>query len=138
MVKKKDIPIITQCRLIGLNRSSYYHIPIVKEYDDKLIYEILKIYEETPFYGYRKVTKLLQRRDFNIGEKEVKKLRKMLGLKTIYRAPKTTNMDYNHKIYPYLLRELEINKVNQVWSTDINLHTSRKRVYILNSSYRLV
>jgi putative transposase len=117
--KNIEIPIRTQCQLVGLNRSSYYHIPVVKEYDDKLIDEILNIYEETPFYGYRKVTKLLQKRDFNVGKKEVKKLRKMLGLKTIYRAPRTTNRDYSHKIYSYLLRDLEINKVNQVWSTDI-------------------
>ena len=75
--KNRDIPIRTQCRLIGLSRSSYYHISVVKEYDDKLIDEILTIHEDTPFYGYRKVTRLLQRRDFNVGKKEVKKLRKI-------------------------------------------------------------
>jgi putative transposase len=127
----KDIPIRTQCLLLGLNRSSYYHTPIVKEYDDKLIDEILKIYEDTPFYGYRKITKLLQRRDFNVGKKEVKKIRKMLGLKTIYRSPKTTNRDHSHKVYPYLLRDLKINKVNQVWSTDITyIPTEKGFIYL--------
>ena len=55
----------------------------------------------------------------------------MLGLKTIYRAPKTTTRDYSHKIYPYVLRELEINKVNQVWSTDITyIPTGKGFIYL--------
>ncbi len=130
-VTNKDLAIMTQCTLIGLNRSSYYHMPIQKEYDDKLIDEILNIQEDTPFYGYRRVTKELQNRGFNIGRKSVKKLRKMLGLKTIYTAPKTTDKNYNHKVYPYLLRELEINKVNQVWSTDITyIPTPKGFIYL--------
>ncbi len=122
---------MTQCELLGLSRSTYYHTPTNKEYDDKLIDEILKIQEETPFYGYRKVTKELQNRGFNIGRKSIKKLRKMLGLKTIYRAPKTTDRNYSHKVFPYLLRELEINKVNQVWSTDITyIPTPKGFIYL--------
>jgi len=131
-ITNKDLTIMTQCQLIGLNRSSYYHILTPKEYDDKLIDEILKIQEETPFYGYRKVTKELHDRGFKkVGRKSVKKLRKMLGLKTIYRAPKTTDRNYSHSVYPYLLRELEINKVNQVWSTDITyIPTGKGFIYL--------
>jgi putative transposase len=128
----KDLPITVQCQLLDLNRSSYYHAKKSKEYDDKLIDEVLKIQEETPFFGYRKVTKELQRRGFNkIGRKSVKKLRKMLGLKTIYQAPKTTDRNYSHEVYPYLLRDLEINKVNQVWSTDITyIPTPKGFIYL--------
>ena len=111
----KDVSIMTQCSLIGLNRSSYYHVAKRKEYDEKLIDEIVKIQEELPVYGHRRVTKELQNRGFNVGRKTVKKLRDMLGLRTIYTVPKTTQRNYEHKVYPYLLRELEINRVNQVW-----------------------
>jgi len=127
----KDVNIMTQCSLMGLNRSSYYHIPKTKEYDEKLIDEIIKIQEEIPTYGHRRVTKELQNRGFNVGRKSVKKLRAMLGLKTIYTAPKTTQRNYAHKVYPYLLKELKINKVNQVWSTDITyIPTPKGFIYL--------
>ncbi len=127
----KEVTIMTQCSLMGLNRSSFYHAPKVKRYDEKLIDEIIKIQEEIPTYGNRRVTIELQNRGFNIGRKSVKKLRAMLGLKTIYTAPKTTQRNYAHKVYPYLLRELEINKVNQVWSTDITyIPTPKGFIYL--------
>ena len=127
----KDVTIMTQCSLMGLNRSSYYHMPKIKEYDEDLIDEIVKIQEKIPTYGHRRVTKELQNRGFNIGRKSVKKLRDMLGLKTIYTAPKTTQRNYEHKVYPYLLRELEINRVNQVWSTDITyIPTPKGFIYL--------
>ena len=127
----KDITIMTQCSLIGLNRSSFYHIPKKKEYDEKLIDEIVKIQEELPVYGHRRVTKELQNRGFNVGRKTVKKLRDMLGLRTIYTVPKTTQRNYEHKVYPYLLREIEINRVNQVWSTDITyIPTPKGFIYL--------
>ena len=98
----KDVNIMTQCSLMGLNRSSYYHIPKTKEYDEKLIDEIVKIQEEIPTYGNRRVTIELQNRGFNVGRKSVKKLRAMLGLKTIYTAPKTIQRNYAHKVYPIM------------------------------------
>lgn len=127
----KEVTIMTQCSLMGLNRSSYYHVPKIKEFDEKLIDEIIKIQEKIPTYGHRRVTVELQNRGFNVGRKSVKKLRGMLGLKTIYTAPKTTQRNYAHKVYPYLLRELEINKVNQVWSTDITyIPTPKGFIYL--------
>ena len=127
----KDVSIMTQCSLIGLNRSSYYHVPKKKEYDEKLIDEIVKIQEELPIYGHRRVTKELQNRGFNVGKKTVKKLRDMLGFRTIYTVPKTTQRNYEHRVYPYLLRDIEINKVNQVWSTDITyIPTPKGFIYL--------
>jgi len=127
----KEVTIMTQCSLMGLNRSSFYHVPKIKEYDENLIDEIIKIQEEIPTYGNRRVTVELQNRGFNVGRKTVKKLRGILGLKTIYTAPKTTQRNYAHKVYPYLLRELEINRVNQVWSTDITyIPTPKGFIYL--------
>ena len=77
----KEVDIMTQCTLMGLNRSSYYHVPKIKEYDEKLIDEIVKIEEEILIYGHRRVAVELQNRGFNIGRKSVRKLRDVLGLK---------------------------------------------------------
>jgi len=126
-----ELSIQKQCELLGLNRATYYYKNIVKEYDDALIDEIIKIQEELPIYGNRRVTVEVQNRGFNVGRKIVRKIRKMLGFKAIYTMPKTTQRDYSHKVYPYLLRDLEINRVNQVWSTDITyIPTGKGFIYL--------
>ncbi|HIC78607.1 MAG TPA: IS3 family transposase [Sulfurovum sp.] len=120
-----------QCELLGLKRATFYYKNIIKEYDDKLIDEIIKIQEEIPTYGNRRVTVEVQNRGFNVGREVVKKLRDMLGFKAIYTMPKTTQRNHEHKVYPYLLRDLEINRVNQVWSTDITyIPTGKGFIYL--------
>ena len=129
--QKSELSIHRQCELLGLKRATYYYKNIIKEYDDKLIDEIIKIQEEIPTYGNRRVTVEVQNRGFNVGRKIVKKLRDMLGFKAIYTIPKTTQRDHSHKVYPYLLRDLKINKVNQVWSTDITyIPTGKGFIYL--------
>jgi len=129
--QESELSIQRQCELIGLSRATYYYKNSVKVYDDKLIDEIIKIQEKLPIYGNRRVTVELQNRGFNVGRKVVKKLRDMLGFKAIYTMPKTTQRNHEHKVYPYLLRDLEINRVNQVWSTDITyIPTPKGFIYL--------
>ena len=129
--KNSELSIQRQCELLGLKRATFYYKNIIKEYDDKLIDEIIKIQEELPMYGNRRVTVEVQNRGFNVGRKIVKKLRDMLGFKAIYTMPKTTQRNYEHKVYPYLLRDLEITRVNQVWSTDITyIPTGKGFIYL--------
>jgi putative transposase len=129
--KNSELSVQRQCKLLGLKRATFYYKNIIKEYDDKLIDEIIKIQEEIPTYGNRRVTVEVQNRGFNVGRKIVKKLRDMLGFKAIYTMPKTTQRDYSHKVYPYLLRDLDINRVNQVWSTDITyIPTAKGFIYL--------
>ena len=129
--KNSKLSIQRQCELLGLKRATFYYKNSIKEYDDKLIDEIIKIQEELPTYGNRRVTVELQNRGFNVGRKIVKKLRDMLGFKAIYTMPKTTQRNHEHKVYPYLLRDLEINRVNQVWSTDITyIPTGKGFIYL--------
>ena len=130
--KNSKLSIQRQCELLGLKRATFYYKNSIKEYDDdKLIDEIIKIQEELPIYGNRRVTVELQNRGFNVGRKIVKKLRDMLGFKAIYTMPKTTQRNHEHKVYPYMLRDLEINRVNQVWSTDITyIPTGKGFIYL--------
>jgi len=80
-------------------------------------------YLKTPFYGVRRmhyhINNNVDESDFRVNIKRIRRLMRLMGLETIYPKPKTSLRNQEHKIYPYLLKGLEINKVNQVWSTDI-------------------
>lgn len=121
MVCKKDkLSFSKQCRVLGLNRSTLYYKPRGVSCDNKAIMDFLqKQYIKTPFYGYRKLTLLLQAEGFEINSKRVRRLMKMMNWRTIYREPRTTVINKEHKKYPYLLKDLNITRNNQVWVTDI-------------------
>ena len=120
--KLEEISIIRQCELCNFNRSNYYYKEMQIN-DEKLaiLRAIDAIYTEIPFYGYRKVHKKLLEDGHVIGINRVRNYMKELGLKVIYPTSKikTTIAHPAHKKYPYLLRDLEIIRANQVWSTDI-------------------
>jgi putative transposase len=116
------ISISKQCELLNFNRSSYYYKnsqPSQKK--TSLLRAIDRVYTEVPFFGYRKIYQQLVEDGFKTGINQVSKYMKELGLKAIYPTKKitTTLANLEHKKYPYLLRELDINRPNQVWSTDI-------------------
>lgn len=110
-----------QCQLIGLNRATYYRKP---KGEPELNLELMKIidkeYTKRPFYGYRKITRLLQEKHgYPVNHKRVVRLMQKMGLQAVYPRPKTSIPNHEHKKYPYLLRNVEIKRPNQVWSTDI-------------------
>jgi putative transposase len=76
-------------------------------------------YLETPFYGSRRMAEVLSTPRRPVNRKHVQRLMRLMGLETMYPKPRTTQRDENHKIYPYLLRDLKIVRPNQVWSADI-------------------
>ena len=119
--KHPELSIRRQCELVGLNRSTYYWQPADETELNLALMELIdKEYTHTPFYGYRKMTvRLAQKHGYEVNHKRVARLMQKMGLQAIYAGPKTTIADKQHKKYPYLLRGLEINHPNQVWSTDI-------------------
>jgi len=116
-----DISIVRRCELFGFNRSSYYYRESQAKNKGNVLKAIDAIYTEIPFYGYRKVHKQLCEDGYHIGVNRVGHYMKELGLKAIYptKRIRTTMANIAHKKYPYLLRKLDINKANQVWSTDM-------------------
>lgn len=109
-----------QCKLIGLNRASYYQRASGEsELNLKVMKAIDEEYTSKPFYGYRKMMLQLRKRGYPVNHKRVARLMRLMGLQAIYSAPKTSIPDQQHKKYPYLLRNLKITRPNQVWSTDI-------------------
>jgi putative transposase len=109
-----------QCELVGLNRSTFYYEPAQ---ESALNLELMRVIDEqylkTPFYGWPRMLTCLQRQGYAVNHKRVRRLMQKMGLQAIYPKPKTTVANSQHKVYPYLLRDLEITNVNQVWSADI-------------------
>jgi len=78
-----------------------------------------ELYTEYPFYGSRRMTDSLKRENHPVNRKRVQRLMRIMGLEAIYPNPKTSTPHPDHKVYPYLLRNVAINRPNHVWSTDI-------------------
>ena len=116
----QEISVRRQCELIGLNRSSLYYQPAGEtEYNLHLMRLIDDLYLKAPFYGWPRMTASLRRQGYLVNHKRVQRLMRLMGLQAIYPKPKTTIPAKDHKVYPYLLRGIEIVRPNQVWSTDL-------------------
>jgi putative transposase len=116
-----DLPVARQCELLGLARSTAYYQPLpVSEADLTLMRRIDELHLRWPFLGSRRLRGLLNREGFAVGRKHVSTLMRRMGMTTLYRKPKTsTPSSSTHRVYPYLLRHLVIDRPNQVWATDI-------------------
>jgi len=109
-----------QCRLLCLNRSSYYYKnKPVKPEDLKLMRLIDEQYLKTPSWGSRSMRNHLRRLGYKINRKRVQRLMRLMGLEAIYPKPKTSRPHPAHKVYPYLLRNMVVERPNQVWAADI-------------------
>jgi len=119
--KPKTISLSKQTELLGISRSAFYYKPIVNEKKIAIKKQIEKIFEEIPIYGEKKVHKQLIEDGFQVSLNTVSKYRKELGLRAVLAVKpiSTTMSDVKHPKYPYKLRGIEINRANQVWSTDI-------------------
>lgn len=109
-----------QCQLLGINRSSVYYRPVgVDAYTLKLMHELDRQYTETPFYGVVKMTEHLRGLGYQVNPKRVRRLLRQMGLEAVYPKPNLSQKHPAHKVYPYLLRNVSIERNNQVWSTDV-------------------
>jgi putative transposase len=125
--KHSQLSIVQQCNLLSIHRSVLYYTPCQESEENLAIMRLLdEQYFRTPFYGIRRLTAWLQDRGYNINRKRVKRLMQIMGWKTIFRAVNTSEPDKQHKVYPYLLKGININKPNQVWATDITYVPMRK------------
>lgn len=129
MVEKQhsSLSVVQQCRLLGLHRSGLYYQPCSESEENLIIMRLLdEQYYKTPFYGVRKLTAWLRIQGYSINRKRVKRLMELMGWQTIYRKPNTSKPCKEHRIYPYLLKGLAINRYNQVWAMDITYVPMRK------------
>ena len=117
--ENREISLSHQVELLGISRSSIYYQPVVDVYDLLLMELIDKQYTLTPFYGSRKMAVFLRRSGHGVNRKRVQGLMRAMGLEAIYPKPNLSKAHPEHKIYPYLLRDLRIERPNQVWAADI-------------------
>ena len=109
-----------QCELLGRNRSGLYYKPIKVDAQTLLLMNLIdEEYTKHPFYGPRRMMHYLRNLGHWVNRKRVRRLYRLMGLEAIYPKPNLSKANIAHKKYPYLLRGIEINRCNQVWSTDI-------------------
>ena len=115
-----DLGIAGQCRLLNISRSSfYYKKKPVKPEDLKLMRLIDEQYLKTPCWGSRSMRNHLRRLGYKVNRKRVQRLMRIMGIEAIYPKPRTSRPHPQHKVYPYLLRDLTVDRPNQVWAADI-------------------
>jgi putative transposase len=116
-----DLPVSTQCQLLGLARSTYYYESKNTESDFNLalMEEIDRLYLAHPENGSRMMTKVLRRRGHEVNRKRVQRLMQLMGLRSLCPQPKTTTPNKAHPVYPYLLRGLRVTHPNHVWCSDL-------------------
>jgi putative transposase len=121
-----------QAAALGISRGSVYYQPQpVSERDQKLMNRIDRLHLECPFAGARMLRDLLNAEGFKVGRKHVASLMRKMGIEALYRKPKTTQRHPEHRVYPYRLRGLTIDRPNQVWAMDITyIPMARGFVYL--------
>ena len=115
----KDISISRQCELLKVARSVVYYEPKPKPDDTVIANLIYDIWYKNPEFGVRRMTDKLRIGGLIINKKKVHRLYRQMGIQAIYTKPKTSIKDDGNRTFPYLLKDMDINKPNQVWMTDI-------------------
>ena len=130
--REHDLPITKQAEVLGISRGSVYYLPRpVPEADLAIMRRLDRLHLEFPFAGSRMLRGLLAAEGCKIGRRHVKTLMRRMGIEALYRRPRTTKPEPGHKIYPYLLRGMEIVRPNQVWAMDITyIPMARGFVYL--------
>ena len=127
------LSVVKQCRLLQLSRSAVYYRPTpANPADLDLMAGMDRQYLKTPYYGSRRMTAWLRTQGHQVNRKRVRRLMRAMGLEAIYRKPNTSKPAPEHRIYPYLLKGVAVDRVNQVWAADITyLPMSRGFLYLV-------
>jgi len=116
----QQLSVSRQCEMMGVSRSSYYYKPKPINLDElELMRQIDELYLDNPSSGSRTISRQLGRQGIPVNRKRVQRLMRLMGIEAVYPKPRTSRPHPQHKIYPYQLRGLTINRTNQVWATDI-------------------
>lgn len=124
-----------QCEILGINRSSIYYVPRLKKFDEEKLV-LMRLVDETytkyPFFGTRQMTNYLKLNNHHVARHQIRWVYEQLGLKSLAPGPHTSKGHPEHKIYPYLLRDVDILNPNHVWSSDITyIRLRRGFVYLV-------
>jgi putative transposase len=125
--KHPRLSISRQCVLLDISRSSWYHEALGESQANLTLMRLIdEQFLETPYYGARQMARYLRRRGYWVNRKRVRRLMQHMGLSAIYQKPNTSKPHAKHRIYPYLLKGMTINRSNQVWCADVTYIPMRK------------
>lgn len=114
------LSVTAQCKLLSISRSGLYYSP---KGEPPLNLKLMRLIDEqflkTPYYGSRQMARYLRRQGYEVGRHKVRRLMRLMGIEAVYQRPKTSQPHPQHKVYPYLLRGLDVTRPNQVWCADI-------------------
>jgi putative transposase len=109
-----------QCELLGVNRSSLYYEPVEPDAEElAMMRRIDELHLKHPFYGSRKITQTLKAEGVEVNRKRIQRLMRLMGLESTAPKPNTSKPAPENPVYPYLLRDLQVSRINQVWAADI-------------------
>lgn len=131
--RNHDLAVATQAKLLGIARSTVYHAPAsVSAGDLAVMRRIDELHLDHPFAGSRMLRSMLVNEGVTIGRTHVRTLMRRMGIEALYRRPRTSKPAPGHRTYPYLLRDLTIDRPNQVWAADITyIPMARGFVYLV-------
>ena len=131
--KHPSLSIVRQCALLGVSRSGLYYRPKgVSREDLALMQAMDRQYLEAPFYGSRRMKAWLVRQGCQVSRKREQRMMRIMGLRAIYRRPRTSRSARDHRVYPYLLENVKVAEPNQVWASDITyLPMARGFLYLV-------
>jgi putative transposase len=114
------MPVVRQCGLLELPRSTFYYQPVGEDaYNLALMRRIDELFTKRPFYGVPRMTESLRRMGHGVNPKRVRRLMRVMGLEAIYPKPRLSANGPGHKVYPYLLKDVTVDRPDQAWATDI-------------------
>jgi putative transposase len=115
-----ELSVRRQCELLGVNRSGLYYEPVGESEENLRLMRLLdEQYTRTPFYGSRRMAEWLGTQGYKVNRKRVSRLMELMGIEAVYPKRKLSQPGEGHKVYPYLLRGVMVDRLDQVWSTDI-------------------
>ena len=121
------LSVVRQCELVSISRSGFYYQPVGETPLNLPLMRLIDMqFLETPWYGSRQMARHLRREGYTVGRKRIRRLMAKMGLAPIYRRPRTTVPNSEHRVYPYLLRGMVIDRANHVWCSDITYIPMRR------------
>ncbi len=115
-----SLSVVRQCRLLDISRSGLYYRPVGDSQEDLILMKLIdRQYLATPFYGARRMAVWLKNQGHQVNRKRARRLMQIIGLKAIYRRPRTSGPRPEDRVYPYLLKGMKVTRPNQVWAADI-------------------
>jgi putative transposase len=125
--REHDLPLSHQADILELSRSSLYYVPVpISKADLELMREIDRLHTDYPFMGARMLRDRLKAMGYHVGRRHAARLMRLMGIEALYRKKRTTKRNPQHPVFPYLLRNLTIDRPNQVWCADISYIPMRR------------